>query len=170
METPAAVSLPLLGSSVKSRSPLSLVCSLHPASGAGQLCLCTLGGQASCSPAVHPTDPPAGQGLVSLGRTPGLGRSVSGSEPLFPRAGFHVWIPPLLCIPTLGTGPDLTTSLPSLPKYVWIFIADRSLFAIFQLLSTENGSPCRCAFDVFVREGEHHTLLLCHLESICHHC
>ena len=152
------------------QSPLSSAWSLRPASGAGQLCLCTLGGQASRSPAVHPADPPAGQGLVSLGRTPGLGHSVSGSEPLFPRAGLHVWILPF----TLHrrswhrSRPDHFSSLP--PQVCVDLYCRQSLFAIFQLLSTENVSPCRCTFDVFVREGEHHTLLLCHLESICHHC
>lgn len=54
--------------------------------------------------------------LSPLGRTPGLGHSVSGSEPLFPRAGLHLWILPstLYPLPWHRSRPDHFSSLPTL--------------------------------------------------------
>ena len=73
--------------------------------------------------------------------------------------------------PSQGTGPRLISLLPLLSDYMqkqYIHFLQPWLYnnpsAIFQLIFSENSSTCKCNFDMFLREGEFHVLLLCHLD------
>ena len=73
--------------------------------------------------------------------------------------------------PSQGRGPILIFLLSFLSDYMqkqcihflqpWLY-NDPS--AIFQLVFSENSSTCKRNFDVFLRGGEFHVLLLCHLD------
>ena len=69
--------------------------------------------------------------------------------------------------PARDTGPDLITSLPFLPDYVWIFLTALVVHESFWqlLVFSENCSTYKCIFDVFVWGGELHVLLLRHLDQ-----
>ena len=75
--------------------------------------------------------------------------------------------PPMYSIssesPPRGTGPDLITPLPLLPKSMWIFLTVLvvpSLSTSFQLVFSESCFTCRCIFDVFLMRNEFCILLL----------
>ena len=107
------------------------------------------------------------RGLVSSVQDPQTGMPRLWVD-LFPPQGEgpHVWTFCFLQIPPKGASPDL---MPSFPSYLIIWRSFLQLWlhkrsARFQLVFCENCSTCRCIFDVFVGGGEHHALLLHHLD------
>ena len=80
--------------------------------------------------------------------------------------------PPMYSIspesPPRGTGPDLISPLPFLPKSMWLFLTVLvvlSLSASVWLAFSESCFTCRRFFDVFLMRGEFCVLLL-HLHDL----
>ena len=115
-------------------SPQSTLSAL-PWEQASTLMLLTNGVQASHSPPVSSSGPPASQGgFPALCWIPGLGHPICGSNCSVIRADLHWCILPFPMSPLLEVWSQPDCSVPFLPDSVWIFVT--ALVVLFLTVSS----------------------------------